>query len=65
MYYAFYALPGKPVSQVELRGLEPGKEYRVEDYYRHVNLDEITASTETVLSVPVTDFLLLEVSENE
>lgn len=63
MYYAFYAKPGKPVTSVELRGLEPGKKYHVEDYYRHIRMEDITASNETVLKVPVTDYLLLEVSE--
>ncbi len=63
MYYAFYTKPGQPVTQVVLKGLEPGKNYRVEDYYRHLSWTEITASEETVLPIPVADFLLLEVAE--
>ena len=63
MYYAFYAQPGKPVTQVVLRGLEPGKTYKVEDYYRHLSWGEFTASEETAVPILVADFLLLEVSE--
>ena len=62
MYYAFYTQPGKPVAQVVLRGLEPGKTYKVEDYYRHLSCGEITASEETVVPIPVSDYLLLEVA---
>lgn len=63
MYYAFYVQPENAVAQVVLRGLEPGKTYRVEDYYRHLFWGDITASEETVLPIPVADFLLLEVYE--
>ena len=63
MYYAFYTTPDKPVSQIVLRGLTPGKTYSVEDYYRHLQWTEIPASEETVLPIPVADFLLLEVTE--
>ena len=62
MYYAFYAT-GEPVQSVELRGLEPGKTYKVEDYYNHVDLGTVTASAKTVLEVPVEKYLLIEVSE--
>ena len=65
MYYAFYTKRDQPVTQVVLKGLEPGKTYRVEDYYRHLFWNEITASEETVLPIPVADFLLLEVSETK
>lgn len=62
MYYAFYAT-GEPVQSVELRGLEAGKTYKVEDYYNHVDLGTVTASAKTVLEVPVEKYLLIEVSE--
>ena len=62
MYYAFYTQPGKPVTQVVLRGLEPGKTYKVEDYYRHLSWGEFTASEETIVPIPVSDYLLLEVA---
>ena len=65
MYYAFYTKYDQPVTQVVLKGLEPGKTYRVEDYYRHLFWNEITASEETVLPIPVADFLLLEVAETK
>lgn len=62
LYYAFYATSG-PVQFVELRGLEPGKTYRVEDYYNHRDLGTVTASARTVLDEPVDGSLLVEVSE--
>ena len=62
MYYAFYAT-GEPVQSVELRGLEAGRTYKVEDYYNHVDLGTVTASARTVLEVPVEKYLLIEVSE--
>ena len=62
MYYAFYAT-ADPVQSVELRGLEAGKTYKVEDYYNHVDLGTVTASEKTVLEVPVEKYLLIEVSE--
>lgn len=62
MYYAFYAT-GEPVQSVELRGLEAGKTYKVEDYYNHVDLGTVTASSHTVLEVPVDKYLLVELSE--
>ena len=61
-YYAFYATSA-PVASVELRGLEAGKTYRVEDYYNHRDLGTVTASDKTVLEVPVEGSLLIEVSE--
>ena len=62
LYYAFYATSA-PVASVELRGLEEGKTYRVEDYYNHRDLGTVTASDKTVLETPVDGSLLLEVSE--
>ena len=48
---------------MELRGLEAGKTYKVEDYYNHRDLGTVTASEKTVLDVPVEGSLLIEVSE--
>ena len=62
LYYAFYATK-EPVASVELRGLEAGKTYKVEDYYNHRDLGTVTASEKTVLDVPVEGSLLIEVSE--
>ena len=62
LYYAFYATSA-PVASVELRGLEAGKTYRVEDYYNHRDLGTVTASDKTVLETPVDGSLLIEVSE--
>lgn len=64
-YYAFYTHPDdeRTVSSVELRGLEAGKKYAIEDYYRHVGLGEIVASENTVLDVPVDGYLLIEARE--
>jgi len=62
LYYAFYAT-ANPVPSVELRGLQAGKTYRVEDYYNHRDLGTVTASEKTVLDVPVDGSLLIEVSE--
>ena len=62
LYYAFYATAA-PVPSVELRGLQAGKTYRVEDYYNHRDLGTVTASEKTVLDVPVDGSLLIEVSE--
>ncbi|MBQ2109640.1 MAG: hypothetical protein II476_06520, partial [Bacteroidales bacterium] len=62
LYYAFYATK-EPVASVELRGLESGKTYKVEDYYNHRGLGTVTASEKTVLDVPVEGSLLIEVSE--
>ena len=64
LYYAFYAT-ANPVSFVELRGLEPGKTYKVEDYYNHRDLGTLTASSLTILDEPVNGSLLIEVSEVE
>jgi len=62
LYYAFYATSG-PVSSVELRGLEAGKTYKVEDYYNHRDLGTVTASEKTTLEAEVNGSLLIEVSE--
>ena len=62
LYYAFYT-SSKPVYSVELRGLEAGKTYRVDDYYNHRNLGLVTASQSTVLDVEINGSLLVEVSE--
>lgn len=62
LYYAFYT-SSKPVYSVELRGLEAGKTYRVDDYYNHRNLGLVTASQSTVLEVEINGSLLVEVSE--
>ena len=64
LYYAFYA-GEKPVSSVELRGLEKGCTYRVTDYYNHRDLGTVTAGDNTVLEVPVDGSLLIEVSKDE
>ncbi len=60
--YAFYTR-GPKVEQVELRGLEPGCEYSVTDYYNHVDLGVVKASDHTVLDVPFEHALLLEVKK--
>ncbi len=62
LYYAFYATSG-PVASVELRGLEAGKTYKVEDYYNHRDLGTVTASDKTMLDAEVNGSLLIEVSE--
>ena len=62
LYYAFYATSG-PVASVELRGLEAGKTYKVEDYYNHRDLGTVTASDKTMLEAEVNGSLLIEVSE--
>ena len=60
MYYAFYAKEA-PVSKVELRGLEPGKSYRIRDYYNHIDLGTVTPDgTAVTLDVPVEKALLVE-----
>lgn len=65
MYYAFYTHSDdeRVVSQVELRGLTPGRTYRIEDYYHHISLGETVASENTVLEVPVEGYLLIEAEE--
>ena len=59
MYYAFYT-HGKPVSEVELRGLEAGGSYQLTDYYNHIDLGVVTAAEKTLLPVPVEGALLVE-----
>ena len=59
MNYAFYTR-GPKVERVELRGLEPGCEYRVVDYYNHVDHGIVKASDKTVLDIPFEHALLLE-----
>ena len=57
--YAFYTR-GPKVEQVELRGLEPGCEYRIRDYYNHVDYGIVKATDRTVLDIPFEHALLLE-----
>ena len=59
MNYAFYTR-GPKVEQVELRGLEPGCDYRIVDYYNHVDHGIVKASDKTVLDIPFEHALLLE-----
>jgi len=59
LHYAFYA-HGKQVDRVELRGLEPGCEYRITDYYNHVDHGIVKASDKTVVDIPFDNALLLE-----
>ena len=63
LYYAFYPREGCDVEEVELRGLTPGRRYRLTDYYNHVNLGVVTASERTVLPVTLDRALLLEAKE--
>jgi alpha-galactosidase len=60
--YAFYT-HGKPVQEVELRGLEAGHRYQLTDYYNHKDLGVVTAEEKTVLPVPVDGALLVEAVE--
>ena len=64
LHYAFYT-EGNPVSEVELRGLEAGRRYRVTDYYNHVDLGVVTAGEKTVLPVSVDGALLVEAVPEE
>ena len=57
--YAFYTR-GPKVEQVELRGLEKGSTYRINDYYNHVDYGLVTASEKTVLDIAFDHALLLE-----
>lgn len=57
--YAFYTR-GPKVEQVELRGLEKGCKYQINDYYNHVDYGVVTASDKTVLDVDFDHALLLE-----
>ena len=57
--YAFYTR-GPQVDCVELRGLEKGCDYRITDYYNHVDYGTVTASDKTVLDVSFDHALLLE-----
>ena len=57
--YAFYTR-GPKVEQVELRGLEKGCNYHINDYYNHVDYGVVTASDKTVLDVDFDHALLLE-----
>ena len=59
MNYAFYTR-GPKVEKVELRGLEPGCDYRIVDYYNHVDHGIVKASYKTVLDIPFEHALLLE-----
>ena len=59
MYYAFYTRE-EPVSEVELRGLEAGKQYHLTDYYNHIDLGVVTAAEKTILPVAVEGALLVE-----
>ena len=59
LHYAFYTR-GPKVEQVELRGLEPGCDYRITDYYNHVDYGTVRASDKTVLDIPFDHALLLE-----
>lgn len=57
--YAFYTR-GPKVEQVELRGLEKGCNYRITDYYNHVDYGVVTVTDKTVLDVDFDHALLLE-----
>ena len=57
--YAFYTR-GPKVEQVELRGLEKGCKYQINDYYNHVDYGVVTASDKTVIDVDFDHALLLE-----
>ena len=59
MYYAFYTK--NEMDSVELRGLEKGTTYQVNDYYHHIDLGEITATDNTILNVNFQNYLLIEV----
>jgi len=72
MYYAFYApsqaqshgqgaLSGSWIGEIELRGLEAGKAYRVTDYVNHKDLKSVTGPVGK-LNVQFTDNLLLQVT---
>ncbi len=65
LYYAFYTHPERSssVSEVELRGLEPGRQYQLTDYYNHIDLGVVTAAEKTVLPVAVDGALLVEALE--
>lgn len=60
MYYAFYT--DSPLSSVELRGLETGKEYSVTDYYNNIDLGTIIGSDSVILKKGFKKYLLIEVS---
>ena len=63
LHYAFYTREDAPVQEVELRGLEAGRSYRVTDYYNHKDLGVVTAGEKTVLPVAVDGALLVEAVE--
>lgn len=62
LHYAFYTR-GPQVTQVELRGLEKGRDYHITDYYNHVDYGTVTASDKTVLDVSFDHALLLEAKQ--
>ncbi|MBQ5529404.1 MAG: hypothetical protein IIT99_03025, partial [Bacteroidales bacterium] len=62
MNYAFYTR-GPKVERVELRGLEKGRDYRITDYYNHVDYGVVTASEKTVLDIAFDHALLLEAKQ--
>ena len=64
LHYAFYTR-GPKVERVELRGLEPGCTYRVNDYYNHVDLGTVTAASDGTagLGAAFDHALLLEVKQ--
>ena len=60
--YAFYTQDGN-VERVELRGLEPGCNYHITDYYNHVDYGTVKASEKTILDVSFDHALLLEAKQ--
>lgn len=60
LYYAFYT--DVPVTSVKLRGLEPGKEYSVTDYYNQIDLGTVKGSDSVTLNTSFEKYLLIEVS---
>ena len=64
LHYAFFTHENAaPVREVELRGLEAGRSYRLTDYYNHADLGVVTAGEKTILPVPVEGALLVEAVE--
>ena len=62
LHYAFYTR-GPQVTQVELRGLEKGRDYHITDYYNHVDYGTVKASDKTILDVSFDHALLLEAKQ--
>jgi alpha-galactosidase len=61
MYYGFFADQWSRKNPLTLRGLEPGRTYRVYDYAREKNLGQVSGDN-PLLSVAFKEHLLLEVT---